>query len=414
MLLILCGSCRQQPEAPRIWLTNPGNFTHKDAPVVIKRDELRKSLGMLPAHKFLLLKDSSGKVVPSQMDDLDQDGQWDEVAFLYSFAAGQKLWLNYSWVDSADVPAFEKRSHVYLGKWDSLAQKYVPIRSEQRPADHHRQFSVPFLYQMEGPAWENDKVAFREYFDERNDKDIYGKRRPEMQLEQIGAPGAPSYHDLQPWGMDILNVSNSLGAGSLALYYKDSLYALGQTDSARVDLLVDGPLRSVLRLRYAGWQVAGQSYDLQEDITIWAGIYGYMSEVSLKGPLDSVDIVTGIADLAGRPVTLGEDYGNFQSWGDYGAQSEHHDNLGMAIIVPNAELVYKAMAPRLPMEDSTRIANSLYVRLKSEPQPVRFYFYAGWAMSDDRFKDRSGFLSYLREQAQFLNNPILVNVPVHE
>lgn len=55
------------------------------------------------------------------------------------------------------------------------------------------QAKLPF-YLTEGLAWENDKVAFRQYFDLRNTKDIYGKTVPGMVMDTVGTNPKNSYH----------------------------------------------------------------------------------------------------------------------------------------------------------------------------------------------------------------------------
>jgi len=51
------------------------------------------------------------------------------------------------------------------------------------------------VYQMEGPGIENNKVAFRSFFDKRNGKDIYGKLITTPILDQVGL--TESWHILQ-------------------------------------------------------------------------------------------------------------------------------------------------------------------------------------------------------------------------
>ncbi len=45
-------------------------------------------------------------------------------------------------------------------------------------------------YQMEGPAWENDLVGFRNYLDQRNGMDIFGKIESRMVLDSVGVAGS--------------------------------------------------------------------------------------------------------------------------------------------------------------------------------------------------------------------------------
>lgn len=48
---------------------------------------------------------------------------------------------------------------------------------------------------MEVPGIENDKVAFRAFFDYRNSKDIYGKIVDTPTLERVGV--GSGWHELQ-------------------------------------------------------------------------------------------------------------------------------------------------------------------------------------------------------------------------
>jgi hypothetical protein len=70
--------------------------------------------------------------------------------------------------------------------------------------------------------WENDKIGFRNYFDCRNVKDLFGKRMPEMIIDKIHTPELGDYHKLADWGMDVLHCGSSLGSGGIALLKDDS------------------------------------------------------------------------------------------------------------------------------------------------------------------------------------------------
>ncbi len=72
------------------------------------------------------------------------------------------------------------------------------------------------IAQAESVSWENDKIGFRNYFDCRNVKDLFGKLKPDMIIDKIGTPESPSYHELSDWGMDVLHCGSSLGSGGLA------------------------------------------------------------------------------------------------------------------------------------------------------------------------------------------------------
>src|SRR5690606_24347117 len=70
----------------------------------------------------------------------------------------------------------------------------------------------------EGPGRESDKVAYRFYLDWRNGFDIFGKKIPDMVLQNVGQDGYQSYHEPADWGMDLLKVGKSLGAGGYGFW----------------------------------------------------------------------------------------------------------------------------------------------------------------------------------------------------
>jgi hypothetical protein len=146
-----------------------------DEPFVVHENRLTT-----PAGKFPMITDTKGNVIPSQVDDLNHDRQWDEMAFVYSLKPKESIKLSIEFVDK--LPEFKSRTYARLGKRNAVTGKFETVTIETHPKDHIAQ-SEPWRYQC--PGWENDKVAFRGYFDSRNGKDIYGKITPRMVLDSI-------------------------------------------------------------------------------------------------------------------------------------------------------------------------------------------------------------------------------------
>lgn len=105
--------------------------------------------------------------------------------------------------------------------------------------DEHTDHSYYIRY--EGPGWESDKVGYRYYLDWRKAIDVFGKKTGDMVLQQVGQDGFDSYHELQDWGMDVLKVGNSLGVGSLGLFYEGKAIRVDKTDSVIVRIAENGP-----------------------------------------------------------------------------------------------------------------------------------------------------------------------------
>jgi hypothetical protein len=349
---------------------------------------------------FLTLRNNDGTPIALQHDDLDNDGAWDEVAFEYSLKAKEEATLSYEWVTTEELPSFEKRTGVLLGHSETRNNQFVPTTTHTRPKDHVAQ-STPFLYQAEGPIWESDLVAFRTYFDSRNGKDIFAKTKVGLFADEMGTSG--NYHELQEWGMDVLKVGGSLGAGAIAILKADSLYRLSQTEEAKFEVLVSGPVRTIFKLTYTGWKVGETKYDLSETIAIWAGKRHYESELVLSGGNGSDTLVTGIVNLkeleAAQVIT--KDQSILYT---HGLQSENHDVLGMAVIVPGVHFLSFGEAAL----EGNGVTNTYTALLKSNYGVYQYAFLAGWELENYALKDENAFIEELKNTTTAQNELISI------
>ncbi len=276
----------------------------------------------------------------------------------------------------------------YLYSSETRNGTFISADGHIRPKDHIAQ-SKPYIYQYEGPGWESDKVAFRTYFDSRNGRDIFGKTTDRMVTDEIGLD--ESYHELQEWGMDILKVNNSLGAGALAMLKGDSLYRLGDTERAEVKILENGPIMSQLSLDYDSWEVAGNTYDIEDRISIYAGQRWYKSEVSLEKGNGTDTLVTGIVNLHDINAESFE-YKGYHVLFSHGVQSYIEDMLGMAVIVPGANHAGFGTAPN----EGNGITYTHTAMLLPSNGTYTYYFYAGWEKEEVGFKGKDFFIEQLK------------------
>ncbi len=133
--------------------------------------------------------------------------------------------------------------------------------------------------------------------DQRNGMDIFGKLTGEMVLDSVGIAGTPSYHEPDAWGMDILKVGTSLGAGGIGYMYKDSIYRVGDNGSGNYKPVFEGSQRSRFNLTFSNWNVDGSELDVIQQIEISAGKHYYQSSVSFSGTDPGLDLVVGIVNM---------------------------------------------------------------------------------------------------------------------
>ena len=236
-------------------------------------------------------------------------------------------------------------------------------------------------FQMEGPAWENENVAFRNYFDARNGMDIYGKRTTDMVLDSVGID--EDYHALQDWGMDILKVGNSLGAGAIGMVLKDSIYRLGRGAKGSFRILEEEANSSKLEFLFEDWVIQDRKYTVTHTISINSGTHFYEGNISVEGLQGDESFVTGIVDHGVSTYEIKT--GNHTIFSTHGKQEVEGLILGMAIAVADDSFNKTDSASNYSGEvDKTHL-----VHLKGKNMSYKFF--AGWELQNAKFKSQEQF-----------------------
>lgn len=384
LLFVVLTSCGQKT----IKVTNSSDIPVSGKPFVISRSHIARLTGDSLANDVLFARLPDGKWLPSQCDDLDGDGKWDELAFLCDLKPDETIKIRFEKPDSN--VHFPVRTNIRFGR---MTKPFEEVSDDFRLKTNDTKFSAP-VYQMEGPAWENDMIAFRNYFDARNGIDIFGKMTTEMVMDSVGVNGR-EYHSLHEWGMDILKVGNSLGAGAIAIGIGDSLYRIGPCKSGRYRLISEGPVRSVLVLSYIDVPAGGRLYQVVHRISIFAGEHFYRSQVWVHDLKGDETLVTGIVNLHNVPARNFQE-GDMNILYSLGKQGISGEVLGMGVIVPESSFVRYWEAP----DSGSAIVNTHLVSLKIvENIPSEYRFAAMWENRDPQVKDKAYFEGVLKESA---------------
>ncbi len=399
--IAVMAGCKDKKEQV-ILIENQIHQMRVEEPVVVTRAELQAQWGTLPERKLPLVILQPGDTLPSQVDDLNDDGEWDELVFLFTIPPHRKHAVRVEFVDAASYPAFTKRTNIRMAKIEG--ENYIEMTSANRLT--MAEGLAGGVFQMEGPGWENDVVGFRNYFDARNGMDIFGKFNQEMVMEKVGI--SQDYHFKQDWGQDILRVGTSLGAGALALEINGQLHRVAPEADGTFEVITQGPVRSILRLRYNNWKVGDKTYDLVHDIAIYAGKWYYESTVYFPGHAGETTLVSGITtiDLGDRDAYMKDNQAKVTIVATHGPQAYEHENLGLAVLLSNS---YFSGIGRLNA-DATGINNSVLVKMNvKDTNRVTFRFYSGWELSDERFASEEGFIQFLEKEADKMANPLVVS-----
>ena len=97
----LMASCAADHEE-QLTIANPSAIERPDELIVVKRSVLEEKVGKIPLGKYAVLTTKDNKPVVLQFDDLDNDGNWDEAAFLYSLKPKEEISF---FIVVADAPA---------------------------------------------------------------------------------------------------------------------------------------------------------------------------------------------------------------------------------------------------------------------------------------------------------------------
>ena len=257
--------------------------------------------------------------LPSQADDFDGDGKWDELAFQIDLKPHQTRIVTLAY---GDAPTIQR-----------LRSQY-PQRTDARFAAHY-----------EGPGWESEETAWRIYFDKRNAIDLFGKRRPGLYLDLFASPKYV-YHRESPFGRDIYGIGRAIGVAGIGAMVDGKVVHVAEVADRKWRVISAGPVRAMLELEYTGWKIGTQSVDLVSRITQWAGEHGFEHRITVKNG-DGVTFVTGIPN---KPGTENLDAavapaGGLATWGHQvvasGTKAQPNDlpdeNLGVAVLVPRNE-----------------------------------------------------------------------------
>src|SRR5216684_2533067 len=290
MFPALCAASAQgapQIKNIKVAISNPGSHPRKAADIVISIAQIRKvAPDFTPGAMIVTASDASTveqdasvlqtEELPSQVDDLDGDGKGDELAFQVDLAPHQTRIVTVSYGDQERI-------------W-------------RLRGDYKQRTAALFSRKIEGVGWESERVAFRVYLDPRNAIDLYGKRRPTLQLGMYASPDY-TYHDESPEGRDIYKVGDAIGFGSVAAVVDDKTTKVADVKERKWRIVASGPVRTVVELEYDGWNAGKRTIDLRSEITQWAGERGFTHTIFAKSA-DDFEFATGLPAKTGiEPVT---------------------------------------------------------------------------------------------------------------
>ena len=259
----------------KINLVNQLTIERKDCPVVIKRSQLpyqnipqRYITVVDPAlppnpepteeqlkqfSGYLIRKEDHGHFLEYQMDDIDKDGIWDELFFYVNIGARETKTI-YLYIGQAERGLYTHKTHAGIG--------------------YYGRHMVPF--------WEAEYVGWKLWFPAS--VDLHGKREPMLTAYPEYKDNLSGYYMPYEYGTDIMTVSTTFGSGGIGLTevpsnpdsvsrpHYDFRTGEGPFLATRYafDVVVNGPLRSMIRAKTMNWKTGSGQYELEQLYTAYA------------------------------------------------------------------------------------------------------------------------------------------------
>jgi len=313
----------------KIAVTNPSGEERRAEPVVVSIAELRKiapnlragSLIVTVTHASGLQQDAAtlqATEVPSQVDDLDDDGKADELAFQLDLRPHETCIVTITYGDP---------------------NRILKIRGEY-PA----RTDALFATKIQGLGWESEKNAWRIYFDPRNAIDLFGKHRSVLLLNRFATPEY-DYHSESPDGRDTYEIGDAIGLGSVAAWHDGKVIKAADVQTRKYRVISTGPVRAIVELTYEGWSAGDKKITVQSRITQWAGDRGFYQTIAANAA-PGFTFATGLPLKPEAPAlhsTTGRTW--LASWGEQvvkpgaratGPVAGTNLGLGVVMITPSA------------------------------------------------------------------------------
>lgn len=377
-------------------VANPSDFDRAEQTLRLAFTDL--GLSTEQAQTLVVL--DGDKNIASQLIDHSGDGVKDSLLLQFALAATERKQLRVI-SDSArfNSQQLSKRtqaeiSHKTGGQWQGA--KYIGGQfqnvTELTPPPQYTDHSEWIRY--EGPGIESDKVGYRIYLDWRNGFDVFGNKTGAPVLHQVGLDGYQSYHHMADWGMDLLKVGKSLGAGGFGYWDGENVQLVSNVSGHSAKVIENGALYSALQIQYKDWQIAGKSTQLTANLAMTAGSRLVHTRLSLTEPLDNIAIglvkLPKTTLLQGKQDIPGHSWTYLATWGEQ-TLTGGKDKLGMAIL-------YKRGANKT----ITRDANSHVAVMQPSGTQLEYYFLSAWDGEPGGIKTEAEFVAYLEQEVEKL------------
>lgn len=399
--LLMCGVTVTNAETKtiKVKLTNPLNVKRSDVPVVVSLRDVQ--FDVVDA----VVKDGD-REVSSQIDDLDRNLRNDELAFVIDMEAkGKKTLTVELYSDKQTERNYPRRTY-----GDMIVRDFKTKKKNKFPGYIHS-LSAPegvdvfHLLHHHGADFESELLAYRVYFDERQTYDLYGKYNKQLELQT--SQFYPDDEQLAAgYGDDVLWAGQTVGLGALRGWDGQKPTMVSPVKSRGQRMVASGPVRTIVELTDEGWQLGGQTFNIRQNVIIYAGHRDCEVQVYQNAPVKEVQFATGVINLNGKMYSdhkglVGDWGGNWPNGAKDSIAGKPKIVVGLAVNVPEKYVISEPANQKdqflytLGMKGSDRLTYNMAFTCDKETFG---------------FKDAKEWFAWMKQWKKELDNPVKVTV----
>ncbi len=434
---------------PQINLTvqNTLPIQRRDVPVVVTLNELRKIAPDFSFDAYLVVSGQPPEEIPSQADDLNYDGQKDELVFLANLEPQETkvFTIRYTpynpvtvmlgfhtrtragiFPELGGIAALESELAAYRLLHNGAIQPYgkktdflLSVESRfQGDLGYRRSISPELRREFDKnniPLSQNTVVEIlkpysswvirnqenqQTYLIRKDEDDLKIYKGEELSIDRLVRQTKDQSSAYEADMIPLASEKELIGCGGFALWDEREQKLIDPTEAVDyVRVIADGPIRSVVQRIIPYWRLSGGAIRLTSTVMIYGGNRWIEHHIDIQGLTSNHWIATGIPALANG---VGKDGANgwLWTWGDTNTAS-FYKKCGMGVIFPTDR--YQRFED-LPSLDSG--SGSIVALLRpNENGFLRYYAFSLWGDAVDGLGTKDEFDEYAQITAAALNTP---------
>lgn len=326
-----------------VYVKNSTKFDRTDFPVIISLKDYPNTQQAIVKYK--------NKEIPSQLDDLDDDGFYDELCFLADVDKKKSKEYTVQLLETGDPKVYESRTFAEImlrnpkvkekNKHDLYLSEITAtkdIKDQYHLLHHH------------GVAFESELIAIRIYFDKRQTLDLYGKKNKGLEIKETQFYTTKEQKEAG-YGDDVLWVGNTFGLGAFRGWNGSQPTMLEDVNHRSQRIIATGPVRTIVEVVDKGWRIQENKPRVNATIryTLYGGHRDVDVDVFFNRDVADLQFSTGIINVKGS-----EEYTDKKGirgcWGTAFPASEKdsvehpRETVGLGIFIPNQYIVKELKA----------------------------------------------------------------------